>query len=382
MRHIPIMISCLMLATASAAQDCIPVELGHLAPTGEAADACLGENDIVYVLDHGFGLKVARQLPGGELLELGGIPLGGVLHEIVASNGYVFIAGGSEGLHVVDARDPIAPRLVRVVDLPGSSYGIAINGELVYTTGFQIDVCIIDVADPPNAQLLSAIEVPDRDSRLDVIVNGDYAYIATRMDDILVYDVSDPVSPEKFSIAPALGEQYSLAINDDYLYVGYIERLSGETGVGVFDISAPSRPRRVDYWRGGSGVVVGLYVKHDRLFAASWQGGVRILDVSDPEHLREMAAIATDDRSAEVVGRGDRVLVANIDAGVSVYGVASCIGACGPADFDADSRLTIFDFLVFSNLFEDRDPRADVDGDGDFTITDFLEYQRLFDAGC
>ncbi|MFI4882378.1 MAG: GC-type dockerin domain-anchored protein [Phycisphaerales bacterium JB064] len=51
-------------------------------------------------------------------------------------------------------------------------------------------------------------------------------------------------------------------------------------------------------------------------------------------------------------------------------------------DLDEDGALTVFDFLLFQNLFDDQDPRADIDGDGQFTIFDFLKFQTLFDAGC
>ena len=44
--------------------------------------------------------------------------------------------------------------------------------------------------------------------------------------------------------------------------------------------------------------------------------------------------------------------------------------------------LTIFDFLMFQNAFDARDPVADFDGDGDFTVFDFLAFQNEFDAGC
>ncbi|MEQ8316646.1 MAG: right-handed parallel beta-helix repeat-containing protein [Phycisphaerales bacterium] len=54
---------------------------------------------------------------------------------------------------------------------------------------------------------------------------------------------------------------------------------------------------------------------------------------------------------------------------------------CVP-DFDGNGALTIFDFLLFANLFEDGDPRADLDGDGELTLFDFLSFQTAFDAGC
>ncbi|MFI4916700.1 MAG: GC-type dockerin domain-anchored protein [Phycisphaerales bacterium JB060] len=54
---------------------------------------------------------------------------------------------------------------------------------------------------------------------------------------------------------------------------------------------------------------------------------------------------------------------------------------CRP-DLDGDGELTIFDFLMFQNLFDARDDRADYDRDDAFTIFDFLAFQNAFDAGC
>jgi glycosylphosphatidylinositol phospholipase D len=55
--------------------------------------------------------------------------------------------------------------------------------------------------------------------------------------------------------------------------------------------------------------------------------------------------------------------------------------ACGP-DLDGDGQATLFDFLLFQNLFEDGDLIADFDGDGTLTVFDFLAFQAAFDVGC
>ncbi|MEO1007191.1 MAG: peroxidase family protein [Planctomycetota bacterium] len=57
------------------------------------------------------------------------------------------------------------------------------------------------------------------------------------------------------------------------------------------------------------------------------------------------------------------------------------VRACD-ADLDGDGKLTLFDFLAFSTLFDAGDPRADFDADGVLTIFDFLAFQTAFDAGC
>ncbi|MEQ8845618.1 MAG: GC-type dockerin domain-anchored protein [Phycisphaerales bacterium] len=60
---------------------------------------------------------------------------------------------------------------------------------------------------------------------------------------------------------------------------------------------------------------------------------------------------------------------------------ATVVGGCR-ADLDGDGSLTIFDFLVFQNLFVGGDPLADFDSDGELTLFDFLAFQNEFDAGC
>ncbi|MCW5756453.1 MAG: hypothetical protein KIT54_04370 [Phycisphaeraceae bacterium] len=53
-----------------------------------------------------------------------------------------------------------------------------------------------------------------------------------------------------------------------------------------------------------------------------------------------------------------------------------------PVDMDGDGQLTIFDVLLYFNLFAAGDPQADFDGDGELTLFDFLAFQTAFAAGC
>jgi hypothetical protein len=95
----------------------------------------------------------------------------------------------------------------------------------------------------------------------------------------------------------------------------------------------------------------------------------RIADVVEPTAQMRLLFVAADEGRGSIVEAGIDELVLEIDCGQP-----------HPADFDRDGALTIFDFLLFQTLWEDRDPAADIDGDGAFTIFDFLGYQTLFDA--
>jgi hypothetical protein len=96
----------------------------------------------------------------------------------------------------------------------------------------------------------------------------------------------------------------------------------------------------------------------------------------------------TGDFGFEMVIDGGLALVASLDEvassgdedGTAYLFDLSC-NPC-PPDLDSDLALTIFDYLLFFNLFEEGDPLADFDGDGELTIFDFLAFQTAFDAGC
>ncbi|MEQ8845454.1 MAG: GC-type dockerin domain-anchored protein, partial [Phycisphaerales bacterium] len=81
-----------------------------------------------------------------------------------------------------------------------------------------------------------------------------------------------------------------------------------------------------------------------------------------------------------LIGAQDDIAPPSDRYGAAYFFDLSC-GACAP-DLDLDGSLTIFDFLLFSNLFQDGDAQADFDGDGELTALDFLAFQTAFDAGC
>ena len=66
---------------------------------------------------------------------------------------------------------------------------------------------------------------------------------------------------------------------------------------------------------------------------------------------------------------------------IQIFGDTRLGGGCR-VDLDGDGELSIFDFLVFQNLFVAGDLAADFDGDGELTVFDFLAFQNEFVTGC
>ncbi|MEQ9095799.1 MAG: GC-type dockerin domain-anchored protein [Phycisphaerales bacterium] len=109
----------------------------------------------------------------------------------------------------------------------------------------------------------------------------------------------------------------------------------------------------------------GTWSQAARIDAAGRTGGFGIDTVTNGSHV--------------AIGAGDAVFGGFSVGLVHAYDLGCLI--C-EADLDLDGSLTIFDFLVFANLFQDGRSEADFDGDGELTIFDFLAFQNAFQAGC
>lgn len=103
--------------------------------------------------------------------------------------------------------------------------------------------------------------------------------------------------------------------------------------------------------------------------------------VQNPVSFRSEYArtVATDGRFTLVGAHGDEGPTGASDGAAYFFDTVCFL--CTP-DLDADGTLTIFDFLMFFNLFDAGSPTADLDGDGELTLFDFLAFQSAFVAGC
>jgi len=138
----------------------------------------------------------------------------------------------------------------------------------------------------------------------------------------------------------------------------------------------------------------------DRFEAVSFPGDpiIAVIELDGALHVEFVDGYTPDPRDRFEIVRATVVDGTFASTTIEPVGGAGGVGAVGPAhivytgetvlvvvcaaDRDADGELTIFDFLVFQNQFDDGDPRADLDGDGSLTLFDFLAFQNRFDAGC
>jgi CSLREA domain-containing protein len=245
-----------------------PREVVGLPATGPAHEVEV-QDGLVYVLDHGFGLRVFDPTT---LAPVGALAVVDSPAYLSVAGGIAYVADRSIGLRLLDVSDPSAPVAVGFLYL--SVFDVEVAGTLAYVgeSGLSgsVGLRIFDVSDPSDPDEVGTFETG---GAADVEIAGDLAYLASR--GLRVVDVSDPAAP--VGLGSLLLASGPLEVVDGVAYTA-----AGSAGLLVTDVSDPTRPARL-----GSLPVAGwdVEVAGDHAYAAGLSGGVHglhVFDVSDP----------------------------------------------------------------------------------------------------
>jgi len=236
---------------------------------------------------------------------------------LAAHAGYVYVAGGREGLGVIDARGPSGLAAIGVVT-GTTAMDVHAAGRHVYVAAGGDGLAVLDATDPARPRPLSAAPT-------DGFASAVFAQVSRTlvMDGSLeVFDTRDPARP---------GAAATLAMEGDLpgTVAAEGERAYAATDrVHVFDLTTPGNPAVVGEWMPESGPLVspriavgeGVAYVSDAFNNAVWA-----LDVAGNEPPRELARAVLpagsqplDMMLARVGGTGV-VLVASGDGGVTVW---------------------------------------------------------------
>lgn len=157
---------------------------------------------------------------------------------------YVYTASSSHGIHVVDARDPANPRMVR--QLPTSQTGnfrvglVFAVGNLLMASAVGLDgvshgYSLFDISNPENPQALSIPSgLPDIYAS---ILNGNRIYGTGIDGKLYVHDITDPRDVKLAAASPKLSDAHGeyIYIQDGYALAAF------ETAVHKVDLKTMQR---------------------------------------------------------------------------------------------------------------------------------------------
>lgn len=222
-------------------------------------------------------------------------------------------------------------RYLGSTDLPAGGQNVAAQGSFVYTTWFSDNQCWFRVFDVSTVGQPGGSAIPRGTIAFPggaqmwltgIALYGDRAYVTCGPDHgLVVVNVTDPDAPGVVSIIPIPDEPTTLAVAGDHLLVE-----TERAGLEVFSLADPDHPNLDGHWGSGPGES-GIAVEGHYAYLCAPGDLFVILDVSDPSHPAQVAAVA---------GIGQAICLTVRDGLVF-------IGRGNPWDWNSDGLLTIVD---------------------------------------
>lgn len=207
----------------------------------------------------------------------------GTLPGLAVDASHAYVGGGSAGLHVVDTSNPDEPHLVTTVDV--EAYDVAVDGNRVYVSELFGGLSIVDVADPASPDVVGTIS--GNFSVGDIKIAGDVLYVAPYPGaSLIIYDVSNPAAPMLLGYYSTGETTHHIEVSGSHLFLAI-----GDAGerIEVADVSDPSAPKFVSDFQGAYPTIGDMTLAGNSLYFTVPTvpgGGLRVLDVSRPKHLR------------------------------------------------------------------------------------------------
>jgi len=247
--------------------------VGHFGGWFASVAVAPAGGDYVY-LGEGGGFTVLDVSVVSSPRQVGSLPLPGPDVSGIAIVGTTAYLVNGRGLHVVDLSDPVHPTLLGTCDTTGSAWRVHISGSYAYLAAGTGGLLVVDVSEPAAPLEVGSYDTSGRAS--DVHVIGNTAYVADGWGGgLLTLDVTDPTSPSRLGSYDTPGSAMAIHV------------------VGNAATGPESAPEATD---GASSGMVIAYV-------ADSNGGLQILDVSNPASPSPLSSYATGDaRDVQVVG--------------------------------------------------------------------------------
>jgi peroxiredoxin len=212
----------------------VPVQVPALQEPGVSYEGIDVANHTLFVALHDKGLGVYTRdasAPTNGFTKVA--TLGGFTNAwgVVARDTTVFVADAADGLVIVDAATPSAPKIVGKVATGGVARGVVVDGATAYVAAGSA-VVVVDVANLAQPKVIGQVEMGDRTA-----LRVDYAakkLFVAAWNDARVYDVTAPAAPKLIGAVrlagPVAGQPdeapYStwrtagVAAVDDVMFVG------------------------------------------------------------------------------------------------------------------------------------------------------------------
>lgn len=327
---------------ADVSQPSSPVESGWSDTSGYAY-ALATSGPRLFVADGWNGIQVMNITDPSHLEKVNALALPGWALDVTVDGSQAYVACGSNGVQVVDLSDLENPALVGSAGGGGLSRGVAASDSVVLVADILNGLQVFE-ASPPSG-IVQAGQFTLAPNGFKVVVDGTYAYVVTNERGLQIVDVSNPTHPRMVGEYIPDGDiTAGVQVHGDRAFLGTAGFIGSQKfTLHVLDISDRAHPRRLAAILSGNGPFRDIFLQGNILYAAD-EAGVALVDVSDPAHPVQTAALWTNAQdepfqaSVGVVVSGTLAFVAHAPLGLKIVDVSdpyhpSVIGVYnGPQD--------------------------------------------------
>ncbi len=231
----------------------------------------------------------------------------------VTPEGWVFVADGTGGLQILNARDPEAMTHQRTYPIEGEARDVKVLGTSAFVICADGWLEVLDVSNPEAPRRLARGRVATEAARL--AVSGDHVFVAAYAEGLRIVEVSDPSAIQVVGEFKEGGAVVDVAIQDGRAYVAL-----RENGMAILDVSAPAEM----LWLGSCDTketVLGIAVVGQLAYVADGAGGLVVVDVGDPTDPVIVGVSDTPGSAAAVKVSGNTAYVADWGSGLQVIDV-------------------------------------------------------------
>lgn len=279
-----------------------PVEVGAYDTPDRALDVHVA-GTFAYVADRWAGLRVIDVADPSTPVQVGYAATPGPAEGVFVIGTHAYVAADSFGLRVMDISNPAGPTEVGAYDTPGLAQDVFVTGgpstgsgrRYAYVADLGSGIRVVDVSDPTRPVEVGAYDTPGFAEH--VSVAGDlstgsgrlYAYVADVGGGLRVIDVSEPATPVEVATYDTPGTAWGVSAAGRHAYVA-----DGSGGLVILKLgpSAPPSLELIGQWTDAPVIDIAAAGRHLYVAQGHSSGGVRVLDVSNPAHPTEIAAIS------------------------------------------------------------------------------------------
>jgi hypothetical protein len=248
-------------------------------------------------------------------------------------DGCVCVAGGRGGLRFLEISPAGEITDLAVYDPYELTTGLAVSDDHAFVGTYMNDLVIYDVSNPSIPKEVTCLKFPDSPIK-QISVWNDYLYVpgVKQGSDIGVglLDITDPSDPREIAFWAPPPECSGLAFSVER-HENYAVLSCALGGVEIYDVSKIDQPVFLDNWTLWDPAinpdfgVTNVRIAWPYLFAPDRAFGLYVLDISDPADIRQAASCATPGEAmwADLSADHRHVYVANAHGGLRIIDVSN-----------------------------------------------------------